>query len=91
MFEEWFESLAKKYEVEEVHQTKNYVELIFSENMSNKINGEELFYMAFNISRMFRFQMRSKRLIIILDTIKLEENYIFLLTKLLEKLPLKEE
>ena len=91
MFEEWFESLAKKYEVEEVHQTKNSIELIFSENMSNKINGEELFYMAFNISRMFRFQMKSKHLIVILDTIKLEENYIFLLTKLLDKLPLKEE
>ncbi len=90
MYEEWFESLAKKYEVEEVHQTKNSIELIFSESMSNKIDGEELFYMAFNISRMFRFQMKSKHLIIILDTIKLEENYIFLLTKLLEKLPLKE-
>ena len=91
MYEEWFESLAKKYEVEEVHQTKNSIELIFSESMSNKIDGEELFYMAFNISRMFRFQMKSKHLIIILDTIKLEENYIFLLTKLLEKLPLKEQ
>jgi len=91
MYEEWFESLAKKKEVEEVHQTKNFIELVFSENMSNKIDGEELFYDAFKISKMFRFQMKHKRLIIILDTIKLEENYIFLLTKLLDKVKLKEQ
>jgi transcription-repair coupling factor (superfamily II helicase) len=90
MYEEWFESLAKKYEVEEVHQTKNYVELVFSENISNKIDGEKLFYDAFEISRMFRFKMKSNHLLLILDTIKLEENYIFLLTKLLERIKVKE-
>ena len=90
MHEEWFESLAKKYEVEEVHQTKNFVELIFSENMTNKINGESLFYDAFKVSRMFRFQMKNKKLIVILDTVKLEENYIYLLTKLLNEIKLKQ-
>ena len=89
MYEEWFESLAKKNQIEEVHQTKNFIELVFSEEMSNKIDGESLFYNAFKISKMFRFQMKHNRLIIILDTIKLEENYIFLLTKLLEKIELK--
>lgn len=89
MYEEWFESLAKKYEVEEVHQTKNYIELIFSENISNRIDGEKLFFDAFNISRMIRFQMKSKHLILILDTIKLEENYVFILAKMLNKIELK--
>ena len=91
MYEEWFETLAKKYQVEEVHQTKNYIELIFSEEISNKIDGEKLFLDAFNISRMFRFQMKNKRLIIILDTIKLEENYIYLLTRILDTIELKKE
>ena len=91
MYEEWFETLAKKYQVEEVHQTKNYIELIFSEEISNKIDGEKLFLDAFNISRMFRFQMKNKHLIIILDTIKLEENYIYLLTKILDTIELKNE
>lgn len=89
MYEEWFEKLAKKLEVEKVNQTKNYIEIIFSENISSKIDGEKLFLDAFNISRMFRFQMKSGHLIIILDTIKLEENYIYLLTKLLTKLELR--
>lgn len=89
MYEEWFESLAKKCEIEEVHQTKNFIELVFSEEMSNKIDGESLFYEACNISKMFRFQMKHNRLIIILDTIRLEENYIFLLTKLLDTIKTK--
>ncbi len=91
MYEEWFESLAKKYQVQEVRQTKNSIELVFSEEISNMIDGEQLFLDAFNISRMFRFQMKNRRLIIILDTIKLEENYVFLLTKILNSIKLKNQ
>ncbi len=89
MYEEWFEKIAKKLEVERVNQTKNYIELIFSQEISNKIDGEKLFIDAFNISRMFRFQMKSGHLIIILDTIKLEKNSIYLLIELLNKITLK--
>lgn len=84
MYEEWFEKQAKSLGIDKVNQTKNSIELIFSEEASSKINGEKIFVDAFNISRMFRFQMKNKCLIIILDTIKLEENYVFLLTKLLD-------
>ena len=89
MYEEWFEKIAKKLEVERVNQTKNYIELVFSQEISNKIDGEKLFVDAFNISRMFRFQMKSGHLIIILDTIKLEKNSIYLLIELLNKITLK--
>ena len=89
MYEEWFEKLAKKLEIEKVNQTKNYIELIFSENMTNKIDGEKLFVDAFKISRMFRFGLRDKRLSIILDTIKLEKNYIYLITELITKIEFK--
>ncbi len=90
MYEEWFESLAKTLEVEEVHQTKNSIEVVFSENISKKINGEKLFMDAFEISKMLRFQLKSNHLILILDTIRLEENYVFILTKILSKIELKE-
>ena len=46
MYEEWFEKLAKKLEIEKVNQTKNYIELIFSENMTNKIDGEKRMYIG---------------------------------------------
>ena len=89
MYEEWFEKLAKRIEIEKVNQTKNYIEIIFSPNVSSIIDGEKLFLDAFNISRMFRFQMKNNRLIIILDTIKLEKNPIYYLTELLTKITIK--
>ncbi len=89
MYEEWFEKLAKKCEVEQVVETRNSVELYLSEEMTKKVDGEKLFTNAYNISRMFRFQLKYNHLIIILDTIKLEENKVILLTKLLNTLEIK--
>ena len=91
MYEEWFEKLAKKLEIEQVKQTKNTVELYFSSNISNKIDGEKLFMDAYSISRMFRFGLKNNHLVIILDTIKLDEHYLIVLTKLLDKVVLKPE
>ena len=89
MYEEWFEKLAKKCGVEQVVETKNSIELYLSEEMTEEVNGEKLFMSAVSLSRMFRFQLKHKRLIIILDTIKLEENKVILLTKLLNELEIK--
>ncbi len=89
MYEEWFEKLAKKLEIEQVKQTRTTVELYFSENMSNKVDGEKLFMDAYEISRSFRFQLKSNHLIIILDLTKQDEHYLITLTKLLDKVVLK--
>ena len=58
---------------------------IENSQISNNIDGEALFMDAYNISKMFRFQMKNSRLIIILDTIKLDEHYLIPLTKLLNQ------
>ena len=89
MYEEWFEKLAKQYEIVEVKQTRNSIELYFSPEISNKIDGEKLFMDAYEITRMFRFQMKSNHLIVILDTIKLEDHYLKYLTKLISGIKLK--
>ena len=89
MYQEWFEKMAKNLEIEKVTNTRNSIELLFSENMSKKIDGEKLFMDAFNITPMFRFKMLHDRLIIVLDTIKLEKHYIYYLVDLLSKIELK--
>ncbi len=89
MYQEWFEKMAKKLEIEKVNYTKNSLELIFSESITNKIDGEKLFVDAFSITPMFRFKMLHNRLIIILDTIKLEKHYIYYLVELLSKIDIK--
>jgi len=89
MHEEWFEKLAKNLDIIDVKQTKNSINLTFSPEISKQIDGEQLFVDAFNISRMFRFQFVNNCLIIVLDTIKLENHYLFYLLALLNKIKIK--
>lgn len=86
MYEEWFETLAKQKHVESVRETKNFIELIFDEEHSIKVNGEKLFEDAYKISNMFRFMFKNNHLIIVLDILKLEEHYIYYLVQLLDKI-----
>ncbi len=83
MYEEWFESLAKKWQITEVNETKNYVELVFSEEKSQQIDVENLFVESFKITPMFRLQTRKNKLVIILDTIKLEKHPLYYILELL--------
>ncbi len=83
MYEEWFEKLAKTKHIEEVRQTPNYIELYMDQEYSSKVDGEKLFEDSYKISNMFRFMLKNNRLIIILDTLKLEKHYIYYLIDLL--------
>lgn len=89
MYEEWFEKLAKKLDINSVKQTKNFVEIIFSEESTCKIDGEKLFSDAFSVSNMFRFKMISNCLVLILDTIKLDKHYIYYLVDVLKTIEFK--
>ena len=84
MYSEWFEKLVKKLKIEKVNQTKNYIEVILPREISTQIDGEKLFMDAYYISRMFRFNFKNEKISIILDTIKLEKNYLIYLNNLLE-------
>lgn len=85
MYEEWFEKLAKRLDIIQVRQTRNSIEMIFSNQMTHQIDGEKIFEEAFKVSNMFRFAMKNDCLIIVLDTIKLEKHYIYYLIDLLER------
>ena len=84
MYEEWFEKQSEKIGLKSVIETKNYIELCFPEDVVKKIDTEELFMESFKISSMFRFKSRGSNLLIILDTIKLEEHPLYYLTELLD-------
>ena len=89
MYEEWFEKLAKKLQIVKVQQTKNSIELLFSKEMTEKIDTEELFLQSYKISPMFRFQAKGDCLGIVLDTIKLTRHPIYYLIDLLEQITYK--
>ena len=88
MYEEWFEKLAKKVNIFNVHQNKNSIEIVFCQDIVDKMNMsiDDLFVEAFNITPMFRFKSMGNKLVIVLDTIKLEKHPIFYLVDLLTKI-----
>lgn len=86
MYEEWFEKLAYKVKVSNVHQTKNSIELVFPMDVVSKMDTEELFMDAFHVSNMFRFISRGSNLVIVLDIIRLEKHPVYYLVELLDKI-----
>ena len=83
MYEEWFDKIARSKGVIKVKETKTMVEIIFSPEATNKINGEKLFMMAYDISPYFKFNHHNKCLGITLDITKLPKHYVFYLIELL--------
>ena len=79
MHEEWFEKLAKKLNITNIRQTKNFIEITLDEKLTKKIDGENLFFETTKLSKMFRFSMKLKRLTVTLDTVKLDKHFIYYL------------
>ncbi|MDD2435860.1 MAG: transcription-repair coupling factor, partial [Bacilli bacterium] len=86
MYQEWFEKLANNLNIKKIRQTKNFIEIIIEQDLAQKINGEQLFMEINRISRMFRLSMKYHRLIITLDTVKLDKHFIYYLIELMEVL-----
>ena len=86
MYEEWFEKLATKVKLGKVNQNKNSIELVFPMDVVTKMDTEELFMDAFQVSNMFRFISRGSNLVIVLDIIRLERHPVYYLVELLDKI-----
>jgi len=84
MYEEWFEKMASSIGIKDVKQTKNFIEITLPQSLTEKINGEYLFLEASRITRMFRFSLKNKALVITLDTVKLEKHFVYYLIELME-------
>ena len=83
MYEEWFESLADKYNITRVKQTDRLIEIEFPEELSNKISGDKLLINAFQISKNFNIKYERKKIIITLYYKNLEHHFVTYLVKLL--------
>ena len=83
MHEEWFEKQARKLNIIECRQTKNFVEIVLPKDVSLKIDGENLFFTAYEICKYFRFSYNNNQIHIYLDTIKLDKHFVYYLNDLL--------
>ena len=82
MHEEWLEKMAVKLDLTFIKQYKNSIEITIRKDKLNNIKVQDLFYDVTNLSRCFKFSMRMKDLVIILDITKLEKHFIYYLIDL---------
>ena len=86
MYEEWFEKLAKKYNIKQVVQTDRSIEITLPEEVSSNIKGDKLLIEAMNLSRSFNIKYVNKKISILLYTKDLPKHFIFYIVTLLEKI-----
>lgn len=86
MYEEWFEKLAKKYNIKQVVQTDRSIEITLPEDVSSNIKGDKLLIEAMNLSRSFNIKYVNKKISILLYTKDLPKHFIFYIVTLLEKI-----
>ena len=84
MHEELFEKQAEELNIKQIRQTKNSIEITLDKELTDKIDGETLFFETSNLSRMFRFSMKLCHLVITLDTIKLDKHFVYYLLNFLK-------
>ena len=86
MYEKWFESLCSKLKITNIHETKNFIEVIIPEEIIKKLDMGDVFSETVKISDRFKFKTRGNNLVIILNIIRLDESPLQLLIKLLSML-----
>ena len=86
MYEEWLEKLGNKLEVKTIKQTNTFIELEISKEISNKIDGEKLFYTAYEISKNFKLKQVDGKIHIILSLVNLDKHNVFYLIDLFNRI-----
>ena len=86
MYEEWLEKLGNKLEVKTIKQTNTFIELEISKEISNKIDGEKLFYTAYEVSKNIKLKQVDGKIHIILSLVNLDKHNVFYLIDLFNKI-----
>ena len=76
MYEEWFEKIADKLNITDIKYINKNVEIEFSEDLSNKIDGEKLFMQIYSINPKFKIKYFNKKIIISLNIVNRNGDYV---------------
>ena len=83
MYEEWFEKLAKKLEIENVIDNDKMVDIELPSDVNSKLKGDKLFLDVYNINHNFKLNYKKEHIHIILTKEKLEQHYLMYLIAVL--------
>ena len=84
MYEELFEKEVQDLFIKKVNQTKNFISITLSKELTKKIDGELLFLDVISLTRKFRFSMKDDELTITLDIVGLDKHFIYYLIDMIE-------
>ena len=79
MYEELFEKEVKKLNIKNINQTKNFIDITLSKDLTKVLDGENFFLDMLSLSRKIRFSMKNDEFKITLDTINLDKHFIYYL------------
>lgn len=88
IYEKLFEYLAKELDVEKIKENKTNITLVISESQTKKMAATNLFKTSLDVSKDFRFSIEKDRFNIILDTLNLNQHWLYTMVDFLEKLNL---
>ncbi|MCX4364506.1 MAG: transcription-repair coupling factor [Bacilli bacterium] len=86
MYEEWFEKLADRLHINRVRQYNNTIEVAIPEKVSNKLEGDKLFLVSYNINPKFRLSYKNKEIHIALPLLHLEKHFIYYMVDTLDEI-----
>ena len=84
MYEELFEKEVKKLNIKNKNQTKNFIDITLSKDLTKVLDGENFFLDMLSLSRKIRFSMKNDELKITLDTINLNKHFIYYLLDIIK-------
>ena len=84
MYEELFENMANQLKIERIRQTKTFVELILSRELTDQIDGQKLFFDCVNLTKKIRFGKNFEKLVITLDILNIDKHFVYYLIDLLK-------
>lgn len=86
MHEEWFSELANQLNIKRVKQTETLLELELPADISDKIQGDKLFLIAYNINPKFRLSYRMRKIYVSLSLVNLEKHFVYSLVPFLDEI-----
>ena len=84
MYAKWFDNLCKKLHINTIHETRNFTEIVFSGDVLELLDVEEIFVFSVKLSDRFKFMSRGNDMVIVLNTIRIDKHPVYYLVDLLD-------
>jgi transcription-repair coupling factor (superfamily II helicase) len=84
MYSKWFDNLCKKLHINTIHETRNFTEIVFSRDILELLDVEEIFVFSVKLSDRFKFMSRGNDMVIVLNTIRIDKHPVYYLVDLLD-------